>query len=840
MYTHAYPRQRLSFKEKMKNDKKWAKETYDSILINHLDNGAYPGPSYHATNNGHRSEYHRMLSNYQLFNNHLNQTDFERECNPMGLNVGKFKDEIKAYNKTYNIINVLLGEHLKRPWDYKTVIINNDGIKQALMETDSAIRTYLHESMQQLLSIVDREAQQMFDQAGSSEQQQEEIRAQLDEQIASYVEKLVNPNAIQNYVGETTISRKEKAARKILEYYTIKDNFKDLQNDSFKHGMISGYEFGWVGVVNNEPRLYVRNPLGMMYLKSPEEKFIQNGFAAGFRTRMTSSDVLNELGQTLTDKDIKRIEDYRVGAKGSRYHKIGKEMVYPDYSPAYQHLKHQVANANNEGSYGLNRSLGDEWIVYHLEWVSQRKVYFAKFINKYGDEQIELLGEEFEIPEYAESKTVIKSSGKRQKQWVFDGYIVEEGYIPEVWQGYKIGDDMYTLLQPKEHQFRSIDNPNRVKLGYHGLAYSNMNASNIAPMDRMKPFQYLYFITMHKLKELIARDKGQVYHFDVLTVDPKIGLEKTLYYLDKLDLDIYNSKMHAQAGTMHTASKITQSTSRSNMQFIMNYVNLLAYLDDQISDVAGVTKARQGQSSPYEAVGNNQQSITQSSHITETYFHLNSLHWKEMLNSFVNVASDLWKESGVFKRYVLDDLTTKTLEIQPGELDNAEFGLFINNAPRETEVFRKLEALAEPLIRTDSAKMGDLVRLFTANSVEELKGRFDKHDVEKQLQKEGEQKQAQQLQQQQIQAAQAAEKTKRDHELRIKTMELETDLAIAGMKTAVDLDGDGINDIDLTQEQLAVEREKIASKERIEEKKNRTQEKVARIGAKSKTNSTSK
>lgn len=79
------------------------------------------------------------------------------------------------------------------------------------------------------------------------------------------------------------------------------------------------------------------------------------------------------------------------------------------------------------------------------------------------------------------------------------------------------------MIGPKQLQFRSIDNPYDVKLGYHGLVYSSMNSSPVSLMDRMKPFQYLYFIIMHKLKKLIAQDKGRIFHFDLSMVDPSMG-----------------------------------------------------------------------------------------------------------------------------------------------------------------------------------------------------------------------------------------------------------------------------------------------------------------------------
>ena len=148
-----------------------------------------------------------------------------------------------------------------------------------------------------------------------------------------------------------------------------------------------------------------------------------------------------------------------------------------------------------------------------------------------------------------------------------------------------------------------------------------MNAEAISLVERMKPFQYLYFIIAHKLKRLIARDKGQTFHFDLSMVPEQIGLEKTIYYLEEMDIDFYNPLQNAESPGVYQRSKVTGSTSRSNMQFIISYVELLRAIDEQINDVAGISAQREGQTSPNQAVTNAQQDIIMSSTVTEaTYF----------------------------------------------------------------------------------------------------------------------------------------------------------------------------------------------------------------------------
>ena len=95
----SFQKQRLSYSEKISKDHKWAKDMVDSLTMNH---GEWTSTNFPSST---QTDYFRKLSNYQLFNNVLNQEDFEKECNPFGINVGQFKDEIKPYNKIPNKIN---------------------------------------------------------------------------------------------------------------------------------------------------------------------------------------------------------------------------------------------------------------------------------------------------------------------------------------------------------------------------------------------------------------------------------------------------------------------------------------------------------------------------------------------------------------------------------------------------------------------------------------------------------------------------------------------------------------------------------------------------------------
>jgi len=131
------PKQRVSFAEKSKNDYEWAKTTMQAIITDTSSSD---------------EDYYRKLSNYRLYNNVLDQRDYEKECNPLGLNVGQFKDSVQPYNKTYNKIQVLLGDELSRKFPYKAVLINTEGVRSKLLQRDAMIKQYVLTKIQNIVS----------------------------------------------------------------------------------------------------------------------------------------------------------------------------------------------------------------------------------------------------------------------------------------------------------------------------------------------------------------------------------------------------------------------------------------------------------------------------------------------------------------------------------------------------------------------------------------------------------------------------------------------------------------------------------------------------------------
>lgn len=765
-----FPKQRLSYKEKIADDYAWAKANIDALLINHASDFSV----------NVKSDYQRMLSNYQLFNNVLNQADFEKECEPLGLEIGTYEDEVKPYNKTYNKIQVLLGEELRRPFRYKAVLTNEDGIKSKLNHRDNLLREYV---MAQIKSIFS----------------EEEI-------------KVMDPLEIQKYMNTTYLDAREILTNKLLKYYERALDIPDRKNDSFKHNLISGYEFVYVGSHNNEPVLENINPLGFFYHKSPEVKFVQDGLYAGFRTYMSAGDIIDKFGDYLSKEDLDKIDTSRHGKFAD---KETSQTFLGDYT-----------NSRNEGSYGTTTSV-DDWLVQHVEWRSQRRVGFLTTAIGTSDETMTIVDESFEAPPTAKKETRREAYNNIVN---YEIWIDEQGlqnslsysWIPEVWEGVRISENIYCMIGPKKYQFRDADNPNKVSLGYHGVAVSAMNAPAISLMDRMKPFQYLLFIIMHKLRRLIAQDRGRIFNLDTTKLDPKLGWDKTLYYLTQMGINFENPLQNADQPGYGQRSAAT-STDWSTTDYINNYMGLLEAIDQQISDVAGVNRQREGQILPSEAVGNTQSNIAMSSTITEVYFQIHDKLWEKVLSNFSSILVECYKGKKITKQFVLDDLSIETLNITPETFNNSQFGIFVSNSPKDDYVFKSLANLAQPLLQNDKAKFSDIVKMLRTDSTEEL----ESYIVESEA---ASIRAAQEQQQAQMQANQQMQQAQHDFELLKQANELDAKILIAEIDSFKFQKDQDVNDnnvpdqfeLDKWREDLKIKRDKLT----LEEKKLKHQKEV--------------
>lgn len=801
-----YIKQRISRSEKEANDQQWAKDVVDALEEYANQDWAHNGRNYDPN-----SRMEMMLRGYKLYNSEIDTADIENVFNPLGIEIGQRKDEIIAYNKMYTKINTLVGEMIKRPFNLKAILVTDERAAAVREVQDRLIKEYV---------ISETNKQIMMAQLAEKNLPEEEYNkavAMIEEQFAG----VKNPEQIAEYISNEYLEPREIKANKVLSLILRKENILEKKSDSFKHGLLSDEEHAWVGEVNGYACIRVLNPLNMFYHKSPEVKYIQWGDYAGSKVKMSVADVI-DYHRNLSKEDLKKLE--------TRYLYTNEQPLDKQMHYNFKHLELNYAKAivpEGVGSYGY--AYNEMVDVVHVEWRSQAKVYFVTLIDQEGNESVEILSEEMPVDD-------IKK---------IPGYINhEEVWVPQIWEGTKIDNDIYVDLRPVPGQTININDPFKQPLRYHGIVYSNMNAKQISLAERARPFQYLYFIVVHNLKKLIASDKGKLFGLDTSLIDPEIPLETAIYYIDNLSLYPYNSLSNAdQPGANQRSGAINDAVDRSNAQHIANYINILDYLDQQIGEVLGVPRAREGQTLSQEAVTNAQQNIIQSSVVTEVIFNAHNKHWEKVLDSAVNLSIRLANTEGASYSYLDQSNKYSSISLKKEEFDNCDFNTFIIDSPQDNEIFRQLQSLAQPLLQNDKARFSHIIKLIKQKySIEELTRDIEQFEQMTDERAQQEMQMQQQQIQMQIQAQAAEEEKKREHEIRLRQMDIEGKIAVAEIQSFARQADQDINDnlvpdqleiekIRNEREKLGMEREKIlrekeeSDQERKEREKDRKHEK---------------
>lgn len=735
-----YVKQRISYADKIKDDYEWAKEVIDSLEIQ--------ADSYM----GVRDRIKMMERAYELYGNQVHQEDIENVFNPLNVDVGQKRDKIHAYNKAHNKINTLIGEMLKRPNNYKNFLISAERAVAVEKEKAKLMQEFLVSQINKKAELENLNMQE-----GMGEEEIQQAVQEIEEKYA----QVLGPDQIDEYLKNEYLEPVEMKANLILDDINVRHKIKELKADGFKHGLLSGEEHVWVGQRHGKLVIDVLNPLFVFYHKSPETKYIQDGDYAGVKYKMSIGEVFDTFD--LTDDQIKELEDKYLDGHTSAT--LSNKMKYhfdnTDYSLRKQMISGSTAD-RHRGSYGY--AYEDMVDIMHVEWRSQTKIGILTFLNEEGELDSTIVSEDFKMDKKDPNMVGI--------EWV---------WVDEIWEGTKI-DDIYTNISPIPNQETTLENVHSKKLRYHGHIYENMNTTQISMMERMRPFQYLYLIIMHNLKKLIATDRGRLVVMDTSQMDSEFGTEKTMYYMQELNIMPINSLAHEEGeelGNLSRRGGPIQSIDRSQSQNIANYISLLEYIDNQIGEVAGISRSREGQTGRYETATNAQQSIIQSSNITEMLFFTHNKLWERILEKAINVETKI-KKSGYHTLMSSSMGKTRNLVVNEEEFSNVDFQVFLTDSPEDNEVFNQIKMLYSPLLQSNQAKFSQVIKLIRQKSSLETLIRDIEEFENLTMQQEQQRMQMEQQQAQMAMEAKQAEVAQQlQHEKELKAMDVEAKIRVA-------------------------------------------------------------
>lgn len=651
-----------------------------------------------------KTYYGELQTYYDLYNSIFNESDFKKVTNPF-----KVEDGFPATPHDFNIIrpkvDLLIGEETKRPLNFRVIRTSQEAASDIQEQQKEMLINYMMSAMMSKL--------------GPEEQQQ------FQEQLQSG--EIMPPEAIAKYMDKEYKDVVENTAYHTISYLREKLDMDNEFIKGWKDALIGGYEVYYVGVLNAEPYMERVNPMYFSYDKSPDIEYIEDGAWCCRKMRMPISEVYDRYYDKLDSKDLTKLEEMVAAVPG-------RNMGEKDEVDNFQGIRlHFYDNPLYDAGKGCIN-------VWHACWKSFKKIYYLTTLGENGQPVVDIVDETY------------KPVGTELS--------IEEDWIIEVWEGYRVGDDMFFGIQPVEYQHVSIDNPNSQKLPYCGAVYSATNSKPRSLVSILKPLQYMYIVLWYRLELAIARDKGKIITMDITQIPKSMGItpEKWLHYLSSVGVNFvnpYEGNPSDPSGTRAAAFNQFGQADLTMSNVIAEYIQLMEKIEQLAGKIAGITEQREGAVSASELVGNVERSVVQSSHITEPLFWQHNQCKRHVLNMLLNTAKGAWEETGKQKlSYIFDNGERAFLDISP-KFYYEDMDVFVSDTSKDLENIQKLQQLIQPAMQ-NGASLLEAAEILTNDNFniikQKLKDMQTRQEQLQQQQQQAEAEQAQMLQQMQNEA----------------------------------------------------------------------------------------
>lgn len=670
-----------------------------------------------------KSVIHKKI-NYDLLRGKLHMQDVQLILNPDNIQASFIPTYMQHYPIMNSKLEVLRGEELKRPFDYKVVVTNPNAITEIEEEKKNAV----YESLKEWIM--------------STSKDEQEANARIQE--------------IGDYFTYDWQSMRERRANELLNHYVSELHIPLMFNDGFRDAYTCGEEIYFNDIVGGEPYVEKVNPIKLRVFKSGYSNRIEDADVIIYEDYWSPGKIIDYFYDKLTAKDIEYLENLpdHVGQSAvdsmdnidERYGFINQNMIGEEFT-----------NGNDfffdpSGLQGVTQSLlpydlAGNVRVMRVFWKSKRKILKVKSYDpNTGEENYDF---------YPETYKVNESLGEE----------ATELWINEAWEGTMIGgrntffdknsDGIFVNMQPRPVQYNSLSNPSRCHLGFIGQIYNLNEGKPFSLVDMMKPYNYLYDAIHYRLNDAIASNWGDILEMDLANIPKGWDVNKWMYYAKINHIAVRDSFKEGTigqstgklAGSMNNASKGIISSNTGN--YIQQLINLLEYIKTEMGEIVGINKQREGQISNRETVGGVERATLQSSYITEWLFAIHDDVKKRELEALLETAKIALKGRKEKFQYIISGLSQKVATIDGDEFAECDYGLVVDNSSHIQDLGNKIDTLAQAALQNQAVDFSAIMKLWSTASYAEKMRIITRSEEQKQ-------QQAQQMQEQQLQAQQQA------------------------------------------------------------------------------------
>ena len=572
------------------------------------------------------------------------------------------------------------------------------------------------------------------------------------------------PKQIQEEFNRSYVDGRAIRGQAALNYIMYFTEFYDKLQKQFFHFLVTGECYSHKGVRRNEPFYEVINPLDVDFDKDPDIDFVEDGDWAILRKYAHASTIIDNLGEYLTDDQILQLET-------------------PTHTAAQAYLLYRAEAAGADDNIYRNRLVE----VVTVYWKSRKRVGFVVYDDPNTGNQ-----ETFDVEEDYKMPKELKDLGAK----------MEWEWVNEVWEGTRIDGLYYIKMRPYTNQRSSLDNPSICKLPINGRKYSDINSQNVSLISLGIPYQLNYNIYKYRLELAIARSKDIIAQFDINMIPKNWDMDKFMHYVEGTGIAwVDYNKEGIQLSPQH------QSVLDMSIKTISQYLTLLESIMLEWEKLSGVTRQRQGQMGTYEGKATSQQSIVQSSHITEDIFRKFSNFEQRELQGLLDYSKEAWL-NGKKATYVMPDGSFDELDIDPITHMESEYGIFVSDAGKDVDKKQKIEGLAQAAVQ-NGLPLSAAIGIYESDSLSQIKDKIVQAEKAQEELKKAQDEAMQQQEQAKIQVQQQAiQQAALDKE---KDRQLQIEVALIGAEAK---DKDSNTTLEKMMRDFEIKQQELALKER--------------------------
>lgn len=651
---------RLTTAEKEAEDFKWYKDKINTIK-----------PLGFFFNN---NEKLKIKTYYDLYNGIINQEDYSEVCKPYGGSIGQIPKKIRNVDIFSRKIKAIEGMNSRRKINFRIVAVNSEATSRKEEEFFERIKNFVYLEGTKTLR---EEIQIKYKEQLSNKELTNEEKLKIKQQIQEEIDRNT-PDKIKRYMERDYMDIAEETMNDLFSYIMKKNKLEEIKKEGFKNAMISAREVYGVLPFRGEPFPFAVNPLHIKHISFTSSKKVSEAEKIAIEYPMTKTQIVAFFGDKLTETELNKIDEI------------------------FETNSNTFLNLSDVDFWNDDLNMNDVRIVTHYVFKDLAKYGYLKYQDKDGQIVKMLVSDTYKLN---------KEAGDISIEW---------DWFPEYYQIWELPGNIYTGMSPLISQQKDIDNLFEPKNCYFGSFYDSLNSEPTSLSDRLFEFQYYYNVLIRRIDDLIASDKGKKILMNIASVPSSNGLDlkKFQYFFETTPFTWFNNDEEGNVSDAGSVAKVLDLTVTSQ---IKSYMEIAEYLRQQAGASVGITDAVEGNTQAYEAVGNAQQNLVQSSMILEPYFDRHISNITDFYNGIIELTKILYSNSDKEKiNFILDDLSIKFLTIDKELLNNNTFGMFVEEDREFNEIKAAMKNISQTALPKGMIKMSDVFEILRNNSIVEI------------------------------------------------------------------------------------------------------------------------